>query len=219
MAANLVVHSPMGSVKTISGNTPMTAASSELAGQTFFMGVPVQLSVGGYVQKWDGTTVAAGIAGISLQPGSNLSSNGKGTPGWYSQVGPPAAIQTYGNVQNQPPAVNIALGAPMTDGRNYYERAISDTIFQGQFDNSAGTVAADFTPTIADIGKEYGITFDAGGTAYVDKGKAVSGTSTVVKIIGINPVDLAHDGTPNTYIMNARVSFVFLPSAQQLFGG
>lgn len=219
MAANLTVHLPMSSVQTISGNTPMTAAASELAGQTFFLGVPVQLSTTGYVQKWDGATVANGIVGFSLQPGANLNTNGRGTPGWFSQVGPPAAIQTYGAVQNQPPAYNIAVGTPPTDGRNYFERAISDTIFEGQFDNSAGAVAADYTPTLADIGKEYGITFDAFGTAYVDKGKAVSGTSTVVKIIGINPVDQVQAGTPNTFILNARVRFVVLPSAQQLYGG
>lgn len=219
MAANLTVHIPMGSVQSISGNTPMTAAGPELAGQTFLLGVPVQLAVSGFVQKWDGATVAAGIVGISLQPGANLNTNGRGAPGWFSQVGPPASIQTYGSVINQPPAFNIAIGAPPTDGRNYFERAISDTIFEGQFDNSAGAVAADYTPTIADVGKEYGITFDAGGTAYVDKGKAVSGTSTVVKIVGINPVDMSQLGTSLTYIINARVRFVVLPSAQQVYGG
>lgn len=219
MAANLTVHDPMGAVQTISGNTPMTAALAELAGQTFFKGVPVQLSTTGFVQKWDGATVANGILGFSLQPAANLPTNGRGAPGWFSQVGPPAAIQTYGAVQNQPPAFNIAVGTPPTDGRNYFERAIGDTVFEGQFDNSAGAVAADYTPTLADIGKEYGITFDAFGTAYVDKGKAVSGTSTVVKIIGINPVDQVQAGTPNTFILNARVRFVVLPSAQQLYGG
>jgi hypothetical protein len=219
MAANLTVHGPMGAVQTISGNTPMTAALPELAGQTFLLGVPVQLSTTGYVQRWDGTTVANGIAGVTLQPGANLNLNGRGTPGWFSQVGPPAAIQTYGNVINQPPAYNIAVGAPMTDGRNYFERAISDTIFEGQFDNSAGTVAADYAPTLLDVGREYGIAFDAFGTAFVDKALAVSGTNTVLKIVAINPVDLVQDGTPNTYILNARVRFVFLPSAQQLYGG
>jgi hypothetical protein len=209
----------MGSVQTISGNTPLTQALPELAGQTFLLGIPVQLSTTGYVQRWDGTTVAKGILGITLQPGSNLNINGRGSPGWFSQVGPPAAIQTYGAVVNQPPAYNIAVGAPPTDGRNYFERAISDTVFEGQFDNSGGSVAADYTPTLLDIGKEYGITFDANGTAYVDKNLAVSGTSTVLKIVGINPIDGTHDGTPNTYIMNARVRFIFLPTAQQLYGG
>jgi hypothetical protein len=219
MAANLTVHGPMGSVQTISGNTALTQALPELAGQTFFQGVPVQIATTGFVKKWDGVTVASGIAGIALQPGANLNTNGRGSPGWFSQVGPPAATQTYGNVVNQPPAYNIALGAPMTDGRCYFERAVGDTVFEGQFDNSAGTVAADYTPTLTDIGKQYGISFDSFGTAYVDKGLAVAGTSTVLEIVGINPNDLTHDGTPNTYILNARVRFVFLPSAMQLYGG
>jgi hypothetical protein len=216
MAANLTVHIPMGSVETVSGNTPQTGAISEKSGQTFLLGVPVQLTTGGYVQKWDGTTFTAGILGISLQPAANLATDGKGTPGLFGQVGPPAAIQTYGTVPNQPSAVNIAYGAPPTEGRNYFEQANNDTIFEGQFDNSAGSVPADYIPTIADVGKQYGITFDAGGTAYVDKGKATVGTNTCVIITGINPNDLVQAGTANTYIANARVRFKVVPSAQQL---
>ena len=217
MAANLTVHIPMGSTQTVSGNTPLTDAVSELAGQTFLLGVPVQLSAGGFIQKWDGATVAAGIAGISLQPALNLGTNGKGTPGLFSQVGPPGATQTYGSVQNMPSAVNIALGAPPSDGRNYFEVANSDTIFEGQFDNSAGAVAADYTPTVAMIGKQFGITFDAGGTAYVDGGKVTVGTNTVVQIVGINPDDLVQAGTANTYIVNARVRFQVTTAARQVF--
>lgn len=214
--ANLTVHIPMGAIETVSGNTPQTGAISELAGQTFFLGVPVQIAASGYVQKWDGVTFTAGILGISLQPAANLSSNGKGTPGLFSQVGPPVSIQTYGSVPNQTSAVNVALGAPPTDGRTYYEQANNDTIFEGQFDNSTGSVAADYTPVVTDIGKQYGITFDAGGTAYVDKGKATAGTNTCAIIVGINPTDLVQAGTPNTYIINARVRFKIIPASQQL---
>lgn len=216
MPANLTNHIPMGSVQDVSGNTPQTGSISELAAQTFLLGVPVQLAASGYVQKWDGTTVAAGILGISLQPAANLASNGKGTPGLFSQVGPPAAIQVYGNVQNMPSAVNIALGTPPTDGRTLFEQANADTIFEGQYDNSVGTVPADYTPTIALIGKTAGITFDAVGTAYVDGGKVTDGTNTVVKIVGINPNDLVQAGTPNTYLANARVRFQVLATARQL---
>lgn len=216
MAANLTVHIPMGSVQTISGNTPLTDAISELAGQTFLLGVPVQLSAAGFIQKWDGVTYTAGIAGITLQPGQNLSTNGKGTPGLFSQVGPPGSIQTYGSVPNQPAAANVALGAPMADGRNYFEVANNDTIFEGQYDNSAGAVAADYTPTIAQVGKQFGVTFDAGGTAYVDGGKITVGTNTCVVIVGINPDDLVQAGTANTYITNARVRFKVVPTSQQI---
>jgi len=216
MPANLTNHTPMGSVQDISGNTPKTGAISELAGQTFLLGVPVQLAASGYVQKWDGTTVAAGILGISLIPASNYASNGKGTPGGFSQVGAPGATGTYGNVTNMPSAINIALGQPMADGRTLFEEANDDTIFEGQFDNSAGTVPADYTPTIAMVGKNFGITFDASGTAYVDGGKVVDGTSTVVKIVGISPAGLVQAGTPNTYLANAKVRFQFLQSARQI---
>jgi hypothetical protein len=216
MPANLTVHQPIGSVQTISGNTPYTDAISELAGQTFLLGVPVQLAASGYVQKWDGATVAAGIAGFSLQPAQNLGSNGKQTPGLFSQVGSPGSIQTYGSVPNQPSAVNVALGAPMADGRTYFEQANDDTIFEAQYDDSTGAVIADYTPTIADIGQQFGITFDAGGTAYVDGGKSTAGTNTVVVLVGINPDDLVQAGTPNTYIPNARVRFKVLRSAQQI---
>ena len=216
MPANLTMHIPMGSVQTVSGNTPMTQAISELAAQTFFLGVPVQLATTGYVQKWDGVTFTAGIAGISLQPGANYSTNGKGTPGLLSQVGFPGGFPTYGNVVNQASAINLPLGAPMADGRTYFEVANNDTIFQGQFDNSAGAVAADFTPTLADLGKLYGITFDASGTAYVDKGKATGGTNTCVEIVGFNPNDLVQAGTPNTFVVNARVYFKVVPASQQL---
>ena len=215
MPANLTVHIPMGSIMNVSGNTPFTDALPERAGQTFLLGVPVQLNAG-FVQKWDGTTLVAGILGIALQPAQNLPSNGKGSPGFLSQVGPPWTIQTYGSVQNMPAAINIALGAPMADGRTYFEQAVNDTIFEGQFDNSTGAVAADYTPTEASIGGQFGITFDAGGTAYVDGGKVTPGTNTVVQIVGLNPIDQVQSGLGNTWIVNARVRFKVLPAAQQL---
>jgi len=212
-AANLTVHEQCGSVQTVSGNTPLTQANPEKASQTFNQGVPVQLN-SGYVQKWDGSTYTAGILGFSLQPGANLASNGKGSPGQNSQVGPPGSTVTYGTVSYQSSAYNVPIDGPMTDGRTYYEAAVSDTIFEAQFDNSNGTVAADYTPTVADIGVQYGLTFDANGYIYVDKNKSTVGTNTCVQIVGINPLDLVQAGTPNTYIPNARVRFV-IPAANQ----
>lgn len=212
---NLQVHIPAGSVMTISGNTPFTNSISEKAAQTFLQGVPVQLNAG-FVQKWDGATYANGILGFSLQPGANLPSNGKGTPGLFSQVGPPGTTTTYGSVPFQTSAVNIPLGAPMTDGRSLFEQANNDTIFEAQFDNSAGNVAADWTPTIAMIGSQFGLTFDANNSIYVDGGKTTVGTNTCVVITGINPDDLVQAGTPNTYIVNARVRFQVVPGSQQI---
>lgn len=216
MAANLTTHTWMNSVESTQPGTPLNQSLPEKSGQTFPTGVPVQLNAG-YVQKWDATTIAAGILGISLQNASNLASNGAGSPGFFGQVGPPGAIQTYGTVPNEPSAVNIALGAPMTDGRTLFESAIGSTIFEGQYDNSAGTVAADYTPLISQIGSQFGITFDANGQAYVDGGKVTPGTNTVCTMVSINPIDQVQAGTANTYIVNARVRFQFLASARQLF--
>lgn len=213
--ANLTVHQQAGAVQTVSGNTPFTGAISEKASQTFLQGVPVQLNAG-YVQKWDGATYAAGILGFALQPGQNLASNGKGTPGGFSQVGPPGATTTYGSVPYQTSASNIPVGSPMSDGRTYYEQANNDTIFEAQYDNSAGNVAADYTPTISQIGSQFGLTFDANGYIYVDGNKTTVGTNTCVVMVGINPDDLVQAGTPNTYIPNARVRFQVVPSSQQI---
>lgn len=209
---NLTYHEPIGSVETVTGLTPLTAAQPEAAGQTFKLGVPVQLNGSGDVQQWDGTTITAGIAGFSLTYGLNLASAAAGAPGPFQQIGPPGAIQTYGNVPNQPSAVNVAVGAPISDGRTLFEASVGSTIFEGQWDNSAGTVTADWTPTQANIGKNYGLTVDASGQFYVDGGKSTDGTNTVVKVIGINPIDLA---TATTGIVNARVRFQVLATARQ----
>lgn len=213
---NLTTHVWMNSVESTQPGTPLTQSLPEKSGQTFPTGVPVQLNAG-YVQKWDGTTIAAGLLGISLQNASNLASNGAGSPGFFGQVGPPGAIQTYGTVPNETAAVNIALGTPMTDGRTLFESALGTTIFEGQYDNSNGTVAADYTPTLAMVGTQFGITFDASGQAYVDGNKTTPGTNTVCTMVSINPVDQVQAGTANTYIVNARVRFQFLGTARQLF--
>jgi hypothetical protein len=215
MAANLTIHEQCGSIGSISGNTPLTQALPEKASQTFNQGVPVQLNAG-YVQKWDGATYTAGILGFSLQPGANLATNGKGSPGNFSQVGPPGSTVVYGSVPYQTAAYNVPIDGPMTDGRTYYEAAVSDTIFEAQYDNSAGAVAADYTPTVATVGAQFGLTFDANGYIYVDGGKTTVGTNTCVQVVGINPLDLVQAGTSNTYIVNARVRFVVVPSSQQI---
>ena len=212
---NLTVHEQCGSIGTVSGNTPLMQALPEKASQTFLTGVPVQLNAG-FVQKWDGATVTAGILGFSSQPGANLASNGKGSPGGYSQVGPPGSTVTFGSVPYQTSGFNIPIDGPMTDGRTYYEAGISDIIFEAQFDNSAGNVAADYTPTVANVGSQFGLTFDASGYIYVDANKTTVGTNTCVQIVSINPIDLVQAGTPNTYIVNARVRFVVVPASQQI---
>lgn len=210
MPANLAYHQPIGVVETTTGLTPFTAANPEKAGQTFKYGVPVQINAG-YTQEWDGTTIAAAIAGFSLTVGLNLGSNGAGAPGPFSQIGPPGTIQTYGNVPNQPAAVNIAVGAPISDGRTLFETSVDNNIFEATYDNSAGTVPANYTPTQAQIGTQFGLTKDANGQWYLDGGKTTAGTNTVAVLVGINPIDGS--------IVNARVRFQIIPAAKQLFVG
>ena len=205
---NITYHSPILSIMNRSNAAPLTNAMPEKASQTFKNGTPVQ-SNAGYVQAWDGTTITAGILGISESFGLNLGSNGAGAPGMpFGPVGPPGAIQTYGYVINEPSAVNIALGTPISDGRTLYVEAISDNIFEAIFDDLTGAVASDYTPTEAMINTaagQFGLTVDANGFWYVDRSK--TGGSAVLQIVGINPID--------GFIVNARVRFQFLVASQQ----
>lgn len=209
MAANLTRHVPIIPLMDSTDTTPLQQATPEKASQTFLIGVPVQLS-SGFVQKWDGTTFTAGILGISATFGNNLATNGAGAPAPFGQIGPPGAIQTWGNVINQPNAVNIALGTPISDGRTLYNVANEETIFEIQCDNSAGTVAADYTPTEAQVGSFFGITFDTVGTAYLDLGKTTVGTNTCAQLISLSPVDGS--------IVNARIRIRIAKTSQQLIG-
>lgn len=205
--ANLTTHLPILQVLEKAGTTPFTSAQPEAAGQTFPFGSPVQLNGAGFVQVWDGATVAAGILGISESFGLNLGSAGAGAPAMpFGQITGSGATQTYGSVPNQPLAVNIALGAPISDGRTLYMEPNQDNIFEAIFDNSNGVVAADYTPTQADIGKNYGMTKDPNNLWYVDKNKTAG--NAVVQIVGINPLD--------GFTVNARVRFVFLAAAIQV---
>lgn len=203
MAALLAAHLPVTPVKTISGNTPETEGIPEKASQTFPAGAPVMLS-GGYVAIWNGTTYTNGILGFSNIAASNLASNGLGAPGVFGQIGGNQAIQTYGSVPNQPNAVNIALGTPITDGRTLVFIAESDSIFEAQVDASSG---ATYALTQANIGQQFGLTLDAGGTCYIDIAKTTVGTNTAVIVVGVNPVD--------GFINNGRARFKIV--APQLF--
>ena len=205
-AANLTYHSPIIEVINKSNTTPFSNALPEKSGQTFKFGVPVQLA-SGFVQEWDGTTVSAGILGVSESFGQNLGSNGAGAPGMpFGQIGAPGAIQTYGFVINEPSAVNIALGTPVADGRTLYIEPNQSNIFEAMYDNSTGSVAADYTPTEAAIGTNYGLTRDTNGFWYVDAG--VTGGNAVVQYLGVNPI--------SGYTVNALVRFVFIASAIQI---
>ena len=210
MAANLTTHGPILFAQSFSQKGPFSGALPERAGQSFLAGTPVQLYTSGsnkYTQAWDGVTVANGILGVSLCNGSNLASNGAGAPSGYGPVGSPRAIQSYGSVPNQPSAINLAIGTPVTDGRTLYQLADGDTIFEAFYDNSTGAVAADYTPNGSQIGSTFGLTKDANGYWYVDGG--VTGANAVVEIVGANPVYGFGQ-------VNGRVRFTFIASARAL---
>ncbi len=205
MAANLTTHQAIVQVQNKANTTPFTSSQPEAAGQTFLFGTPVQLTGAGTVQAWDGATVAAGILGVSESFGLNLGSAGVGAPvPPFGGITGNIAVATYGSVPNQPSGVNIALGTPVSDGRTLYIEPNQDNLFQALFDNAAGAVVADWTPTQADIGVKYGMTKDANGFWYVDKNK--TGGSAILQIVGL----------PYGSTLNAPVEFVFLATAIQV---
>jgi hypothetical protein len=145
-----------------SQSQPPISHLPEEAGQTFYQGVPVQLSpVDGGVQVWDGVTVVAGIAGISLEAASNLATTG--TP----------KTLTFGNVPFEASAVNIPRGAPLNDGHIGFEKSSAGTIFFGQIGPSQSL-------TGVNIGSSYGLTADTDGHWYVDTTK--TGAAAVVTV-------------------------------------
>lgn len=204
MASLLANHTVIEVVKTKSGNTEFTDTPPEAAGQTFLLGTPVMFNAGN-IQAWDGVTIAAGIAGISLEDAHNLGSAGLGYPSAFTTVGFPGTGTTFGKVPNQPAAVNIPEGAPFVLGGIVYAQANLDTIFRGQTDNNTGAAT---TPTQANVGTQYGLTIDANGHWYVDFGKTTPGTNTVVQMIGLDPIDGS--------IANARILFQFIKAAMQI---
>jgi hypothetical protein len=204
-AANLITHLPIIQVLEKAGTTPYTSSQPEAAGQTFLYGTPVQLNGSGFVQAWDGATVTAGILGVAESFGLNLGTAGAGAPvPPFGGITGTDAIATYGAVPNQPLGVNIAIGTPVSDGRTLYMEPNQDNIFQALYDNSTGTVAANWTTTQATVGAILGLTKDANGYWYVDGGK--TGGSAVVQVVGL----------PMGPGLNSLVNFVFLTAAIQI---
>lgn len=178
----------ISAVQTVSGNQPRMRRIEEKATQTFLLGVPVQLSSLGFVQEWDGTTEALGIAGISAEPASDLTT-----------AGVPETL-SYGTVPNQSSAQNIPMGAPLNDGRIGFFVANDDTVFRGQ-------VGPAQTCVQANIGIEYGMTKDTDGHWYVD---LTDTTDVVCRVVKLDPND--QSATPR------GVYFVIIPGSQQLQG-
>jgi len=204
-------HAEIWQYQTKSGNTEMTVGSHvlpEAAGQTFYKGTPVMISAAGYVQAWDGVTIAAGILGVAYEDAHNLASNGLGVPSPFAPVGFPGTGVTFGSVPFQSSAVNIPEGAPFSLGYLTVGEANLDTIFWAQVDNSVNSSSVTPTQaTIAPASNQFGMTKDTNGRWYIDLGKNTPGVNTVVQVIGF---------TIDGLIANARVLFQFLKSSMQL---
>jgi hypothetical protein len=155
---------------TVSGNQPRMQRLIEDASQTFLSGTPLQINTAnGALKAWDGTTVAAGIAGIGKEFGANLTTAGV------------AQQQTFQQVQNEPNAANFSRPY-FNDGKTGIVVANLDTVFYGQVGPSQTTAASD-------VGISYGLTKDSDNHWYVDKTK--TGSSAVVKVIGLDQWDTA----------------------------
>jgi hypothetical protein len=197
--------SPILEVQSTTQQQPTITRTIEAAGQTFRIGVPVQIdTTTGAVRQWDGTTTANAIAGISKSPGQNLSA--VGTPAVFG-----ANLVTGQAIVNQPLAKVVPVGAPLSDGRTDYAVAVGSTVFFGQVGPTQTTA-----PT--DVGAQYGMTADTDGQFYVDKTKTgAPGTATtgaVVKIVKVG-VPVLGPGIPTIWDNIRGVHFVFLPAAAQ----
>jgi hypothetical protein len=182
------------------------AYSPEELGQTFVEGTPVQINAtDGGVQAWDGTTVAAGIAGFSIQNANNLGTTGAGLAQPFSPVlGPGSNIGSYAANSNQPLAVITPPMVPFTDGTLGYYIAAPTTVFVGKLGTSATVTPVATTFQI--VGLEYGLTKDTGNNFwYVDANK-----TNAVRIVGISPLEAI--GT-----VGGHVFFVIVNSVAQIF--
>lgn len=184
----------------------------EEAGQTFLLGVPVQVNAtDGGVQIWDGTTLTAGIAGISNQAGQNLGTTGAGAPVGYSPVtGPGSSIGNYAppGDSNQPLALITPPMTPITDGFTQFMVAAPTTLFIATIGSSSGTPAAIATNN-NQVGVAYGLTKDTGNNFwYVDTNK--TGGSAAVRIVKLYPLDAV--GT-----VGGHVIFSVLNAVAQIF--
>jgi hypothetical protein len=206
---NIATHLPIEVVSTTSGNQESIQGFQEAASQTFKPGTPVELNSSGNVIAWDGTTLTDIILGVSLLQGYNYATAGAGASPDFGSIGFPGGTPTFGTVPNQSAAVNLLHGSPFATGLSVVALANQDTIFEAMTDASTGST---FAPTIANIGKQYGLTADSNGFWYVDLGKSTAGTNTVLTIESINPADLVA-GSSTTGVNNARVRFKFLAAA------
>lgn len=187
---------------TVSGNQPRMERLNEAAAQTFLAGTPVSLTAGA-LGAWNGTTIAAGIAGIAKDFGQNLATAGVplGTTASPTKAPFQGGGIKFGTVPNMPLAANLSRPY-FNDGKCGIVLAISDTLFYGQVGPGQVTAATD-------IGLSYGMTIDTDGHWYIDKTK--TGVAAVVSIVDLDYWDMPPNG-----VGGRGVLFTFLPTVGQI---
>jgi hypothetical protein len=178
----------------------------EEASQTAVEGTPVQINAtDGGVQAWDGTTVAAGIAGFAAMNFANLGTTGSGAPQPFSPIlGPGSVIGNYAANANQPLALITPPMTPLSDGKLGFYIAAPTTIFQAKLGTSASVTPV--ATAANQLGTVLGLTKDTGNNYwYVDTNK-----TNAVRIVGFSPLEAI--GT-----VGGHVFFVILNSVAQLF--
>lgn len=171
---------------------------AEKAGQTYLQGTPVQVeAASGFLIACAAIVSAATalIAGFSLEPGANLSSNGVAK-----------TLTTGAAVPNQASAVVIPIGAPINDGTSGLVLASDDILFIGTVGNSNTAANATLAQTM--VGSIFGLTKDAGNNFwYVDNFITTTAGGACVEVIEL--IDAV-----NT--LNGKVVFKVTHAAQQL---
>lgn len=175
----------------------------EDAAQTLLRGTPVMFNtVNGALKAWDGASLSNAIVGISQEDGHNFATAGPNAPTPFMPYSGVGATLKFGNVPNEPAAINIPRGAPFVDGRLGVVPAMQSFTFRAVFGTSAGGLAP-ATPTAVNVGQNYGLTIDSNSQYFfVDVNK--TGASAAVKLVSLDPADGSISG--------ARVLFQFLPA-------
>lgn len=182
----------------------------EEAGQVFPIGVPVQVNLtDGGVQLWDGTTLAAAIAGFSVVAAQNLGTTGAGAASPFGPItGPGSNIGNYAANSTQSLAVISPPGVPISIGLTGFAVAAPETIFIGKIGTSL-TNPGPVATTNQQVSVAYGLTKDTiTGFWYVDVNK--TGANAVVRVVGLGQLEPV--GT-----VGGHVLFVVLNAAAGIF--
>lgn len=203
-----VFYEPIRAVRIAGAGTALPSMRQwpEFNGLSTQIGVPLQLTAGGFVQEW-ATTAPNTVFGVSQEPGHNLTTAGVAQAG-LSEYAPP----------NQPSALIIppgshirlgTLGLYIADGNNVFSIALKITT--PAVPGTTG-VSQVFTQSLIQPGTYYGLVKDTTGFAaqgiaasnfwYLDT-SVTNGNNAVAVLLGVDP------SSPNDGVNGTRVFFQF----------